>query len=48
MDKDWGQIWAAQEIWPQATVNLCLWHILKAIKRRLSNPKSVKGLDLTL
>lgn len=46
MDKDRGQIWAAQKVWPQSTINLCLWHILRAIKKRLQDPKQVKVLDL--
>jgi hypothetical protein len=47
MDKDIGQIRAAQEVWPQACINICLWHILKAIKRRINDPKELKPLDLT-
>ena len=47
MDKDIGQIWAAQEVWPQACINICLWHILKAIKRRINDPKELQSLDLT-
>ena len=45
MDKDRGQIGAAQQVWPDATVSLCLWHKLKAIKRRLLEPKNVKNVD---
>ena len=45
MDKDRGQIWAAQKIWPKATISLCLWHVLRAVKRRLSEPKTVKNVD---
>ena len=42
MDKDRGQIWAARNVWSDATISLCLWHVLKAVKRRLSEPKNVK------
>jgi hypothetical protein len=49
MDKDVGQIQAAASAWPETTVNLCLWHILRAIKKRLRNPTEVhyilNGLD---
>lgn len=41
MDKDDGQIQAASSAWPQSTVNLCLWHILRAIKKRLKDPREV-------
>ena len=47
MDKDRGQIWAAQKVWPKATINLCLWHVLRAIKKRISDPKEQKILDLS-
>ena len=46
MDKDRGQIWAAQNVWPHSTINLCLWHILRAIKKRLQDPKELKVIDL--
>lgn len=48
MDKDLGQIWAAREVWPQSTINLCLWHVLRAIKKRISNPKKLKDMDLSV
>jgi hypothetical protein len=41
MDKDIGQIGAAITVWPNSTINLCLWHILRAIKKRLGDPKKV-------
>lgn len=46
MDKDIGQINAAKEIWPRSTISLCLWHILRAIKKRLLRPTSGKQLNL--
>jgi hypothetical protein len=47
MDKDAGQIWASQQVWPDSTISLCLWHILRAIKKRLPNPIELKVLDLS-
>ena len=46
MDKDVGQIKAAQTVWPKSTVSLCLWHILRALKKRLPRPSSPKRLNL--
>ena len=47
MDKDAGQIWAAKEVWPDSTINLCLWHVLRAIKKRLRDPKKIREMDLS-
>ena len=41
MDKDIGQIGAAAAAWPNSTINLCLWHILRAMKQRLRDPREV-------
>ena len=35
-DKDLSEINALQHVWPEAKHQLCLWHILRAVKRRLS------------
>jgi len=35
-DKDQSEINALKCIWPEAKHQLCLWHILRAVKRRLS------------
>jgi len=35
-DKDQSEINALTHVWPEAKHQLCLWHILRAIKRRLS------------
>jgi len=35
-DKDQTEINALRQVWPEAKHQLCLWHILRAIKRRLS------------
>lgn len=41
-DKDFAEINAAQTIWPEAQIQLCAWHVQRAIKQRLaSNKQSV-------
>ena len=35
-DKDQSEINALREVWPDAKHQLCFWHTLRAIKRRLS------------
>src|SRR5258706_8403584 len=35
-DKDQSEINALKEVWLSAKHQLCLWHILRALKRRLS------------
>jgi len=47
-DKDQSEINALKEVWPDAKHQLCLWHILRALKRRLSqneNPISYHALE---
>ena len=47
-DKDQSEINALKHVWPQAKHQLCLWHILRALKRRLSqndNPSSYNALE---
>ena len=36
-DKDQSEINALNRVWPTAKHQLCLWHMLRAIKRRLAN-----------
>jgi len=36
-DKDPSEINALGRVWPTAKHQLCLWHILRAVKRRLAN-----------
>jgi hypothetical protein len=36
-DKDQTEINALTQVWPTAKHQLCLWHVLRAIKRRLAN-----------
>jgi hypothetical protein len=38
-DKDFSQISAARFVWKNIKVQLCLWHIKKAVEARLSNNK---------
>jgi len=48
-DKDQSEINALKHIWPQAKHQLCLWHILRALKRRLSQnqtPGSYSALEV--
>ncbi|CAG8524009.1 20256_t:CDS:2 [Gigaspora rosea] len=43
-DKDFSQTSATQSTWPNAKVQICLWHLKKAIKKRLSDntlPKTI-------
>ena len=47
-DKDQSEINALREVWPDAKHQLCLWHILRALKRRLSQnetPGSYNALE---
>src|SRR5882757_5543662 len=47
-DKDQSEINALKHSWPQAKHQLCLWHTLRALKRRLSqneNPGSYNALE---
>jgi len=47
-DKDQSEINPLKHVWPQAKHQLCLWHILRALKRRLSqnqNPGSYSAFE---
>src|SRR5258706_15790525 len=47
-DKDQSEINALKAVWPCAKHQLCLWHVLRALKRRLSqneNPGSYNALE---
>jgi len=47
-DKDQSEISALRQVWPNAKHQLCLWHVLRALKRRLSqngNPGSYNALE---
>jgi hypothetical protein len=41
-DKDYSEINAMRMVWPQAKHQLCLWHAIRALKRRLA--KVLEGL----
>ncbi|CAG8644022.1 19648_t:CDS:2, partial [Gigaspora rosea] len=41
-DKDFAQINATKEVWPNINVQLCLWHIEKAIKEKIRSYKKIK------
>jgi hypothetical protein len=47
-DKDQSEINALRQVWPEAKHQLCLWHVLRALKRRLSqneNPGPYNALE---
>jgi hypothetical protein len=35
-DKDWSEINALRACFPNAAIQLCFWHVLRAIKKRLA------------
>ncbi|CAG8599879.1 19347_t:CDS:2 [Gigaspora rosea] len=37
MDKDRGQMLAAHKTWTKSRIQLCYWHVLRAIKKKLSS-----------
>ncbi|CAG8738704.1 40702_t:CDS:2 [Gigaspora margarita] len=47
-DKDFSQISAFQSTWPNAKVQICLWHLKKAIKKQLSDNTLPKTITYTL
>lgn len=42
-DKDWAEINAMRAVWPNAKHQLCFWHALRAIKKRLCNSSERPG-----
>jgi len=44
-DKDFAQISAAKFVWKGIKIQLCLWHIKKAIETRLSNNKTPQQIN---
>ena len=44
-DKDFAQISAACFVWKEIKVQLCLWHIKKAVEARLSNNKKPQQIN---
>ena len=48
LDKDMGQIAAVQEAWSWTTnIQLCLWHIERAIDRKINEKKKITNLRNT-
>ena len=41
-DKDFAQMNAAKEVWPEAGIQLCQWHVERAVKRKLASRKRIK------
>lgn len=43
VDKDFSEVSAAQRVWPDAKIALCLWHVKKAVSRKLnSGPNTIR------
>ena len=40
-DKDMAQINAAKSVWPNAHIQLCLWHVKRAVEQHLSSKKKI-------
>ena len=40
--KDLAQVNAARQVWPNIKVQLCLWHLKKAVNKRLADNKLPK------
>ena len=36
-DKDWAQINTAQQTWSTTKIQLCYWHLRRAVKKRLAD-----------
>jgi len=46
-DKDFAEINAAKAVWRESHIQLCLWHIKKAIRTKIRSSKSKKNIALT-
>ncbi|CAB4424116.1 unnamed protein product [Rhizophagus irregularis] len=44
-DKDFSQISAARFVWKNVKIQLCLWHIKKAVETRLGNNKNSQQIN---
>ncbi len=42
-DKNWSEIEAMRETWPDAQHQLCFWHALRALKQRLAKKSETPG-----
>jgi MULE transposase domain len=47
-DKDMSQIGAVKRVWPAAGIQLCLWHVKKAVKRKLAETKKPKTVRYSM
>ena len=47
-DKEFSQINAAQTVWPNAKVQIYLWHAKRALKKKLTDndPKNINQCSL--
>ena len=41
-DKDFSEIWAIHQAFPEATIQLCFWHARRAIRTKLSSSQATK------
>lgn len=39
IDKDFAEIKACSEVWPDSRVSICWWHIRDALRKRLAMPR---------
>ena len=46
-DKDFAEINAAKAVWRESHIQLCFWHIKKAILTKSDQVKSKKDIALT-
>ncbi|CAG8739976.1 14067_t:CDS:2, partial [Racocetra fulgida] len=44
-DKDFAEITAAKNVWPLIDIQLCLWHLEKAIKNKLKSRKKIERIN---
>ncbi|CAG8694102.1 18760_t:CDS:2, partial [Gigaspora margarita] len=44
-DKDFSQISAAKHVWKGIKIQLCLWHIKRAVETRLANNKKPQTIN---
>ena len=44
-DKDFSQINAAQSTWPNAKIQICLWHAKRALKKKLSDSEEPQNFN---
>jgi hypothetical protein len=44
-DKDFAQISATRFVWSNIKIQLCLWHIKKAVEARLTNNKKPQQIN---